>query len=175
MLPIRHLDNLGQLLAKGVICYRWLPAVWKADLSDKKRMSSKMCLCQYFCMDASPGRKQKKKKLDCNYTRMSRAILNKSWKQCPTKQQMYDHLPSISKNIQLRRTSHAGHCSRIKDELLSDILLCTPTHRRDNVGTQQKLICANTGRSLEDLPGEMNDGDGWREKIRKIPALSVTW
>ncbi len=32
------------------------------------------------------------KKLDGNYTRMLRAILNKSWRQYPTKQQLYGHL-----------------------------------------------------------------------------------
>ena len=31
------------------------------------------------------------KKLDGNYTRMLRAILNKSWRQHPTKQQLYGH------------------------------------------------------------------------------------
>ena len=36
-------------------------------------------------------------KLDNNYTRMLRAILNKSWKQHPTKQQLSDHLNSSRK------------------------------------------------------------------------------
>ena len=44
------------------------------------------------------------KKLDGNYTRMLQAILNKTWWQHPTKQQMYGHLPSIMKTIQIRRT-----------------------------------------------------------------------
>ena len=50
------------------------------------------------------------KRLDGNCTRMLRAILNKSWKQHPTKQQLYCHLPPISKTIQIRWTRHAGHC-----------------------------------------------------------------
>ena len=37
------------------------------------------------------------KKLDGNYTRRLRAILNKSWRQHPTKQQMYSHLPPSQK------------------------------------------------------------------------------
>ena len=37
------------------------------------------------------------KKLDGNYTRMLRAILNKSWRPHPTKQQLYAHLPPIMK------------------------------------------------------------------------------
>ena len=32
------------------------------------------------------------KKLDGNYTRMLRAILNKSWRYHPTNQQLYGHL-----------------------------------------------------------------------------------
>ena len=41
-------------------------------------------------------------------TRMLQAVLNKSWKQHPTKQQIYGHLPPISKTIPTRRTRHAG-------------------------------------------------------------------
>ena len=38
---------------------------------------------------------------------MLRAVLNKSWKQYPTKQQLYDPLPSILHAIQVRRERHA--------------------------------------------------------------------
>ena len=62
--------------------------------------------------------KRMEKKLDGNYTRMLRAILNKSCRQHPTKPQLYDHLPPITKTIQARRTRHAGHCWRNKDELI---------------------------------------------------------
>ena len=57
---------------------------------------------------------------------MSRALLNKSWRQHPTKHQLYGHLPPIMKTIQVRRTRHAGHCWRSRDELISDVLLWTP-------------------------------------------------
>ena len=39
-----------------------------------------------------------------------RAILNKSWKQHPTKQQLYSHQPLITKTIKIRRARQAGHC-----------------------------------------------------------------
>ena len=48
--------------------------------------------------------KRLEKKLDGNYTRMLRAILNNSWRQHPTKHQLYGHLPPITKTIQVRRT-----------------------------------------------------------------------
>ena len=74
--------------------------------------------------------KRLEKKLDGNYTRMLRAILNKSWRQHPTRHQLYGHLPPITKTIQVRWTKHAGHCWRSRDELIRDVLLWTPTHGR---------------------------------------------
>ena len=70
--------------------------------------------------------KRLERRLDGNYTRMLRTVLNKSWRQHPTRLQLYGHLPPITKTIQVRRTRHAGHCWRSKDELISDVLLWTP-------------------------------------------------
>ena len=70
------------------------------------------------------------KKLDGNYTRILRAILNKSWRQHPTKHQLYGHLPPITKTIQIRRTRHAGHCWK------SDVLLWTPYLAEQNQDDQ---------------------------------------
>ena len=78
--------------------------------------------------------KRLEKKLDSNYTRMLRAILNKSWRQHSTRHQLYGHLPPITKTIQVRRTRHAGHCWGSRDELISDVLLWTPTHGRAKAG-----------------------------------------
>ena len=47
--------------------------------------------------------------LDGNYTRMLRAILNKSMRQHPTRYQKYGHLTPITKAIFVRRIRHAGH------------------------------------------------------------------
>ena len=87
----------------------------------------------YGCTTWTPT-KRLEKKLDGNYTRMLRAILNKSWQQHPTKYQLYGHLPPITKTIQARRTRHAGHCSRSRDELISDVLQWTPTYGRAKAG-----------------------------------------
>ena len=91
--------------------------------------------------------KSMEKKLDGNYTRMLREILNQSWRQHPTKQQLYGHRPPITKTIQVRRTRHAGHCWRSKDELVSDILLWTPAHGRTKAGrparTYIQQLCAD--------------------------------
>ena len=54
--------------------------------------------------------KYTEKKLKANHTRMLFDILNISEKENLSKQQLYSHLPPISKTIQVRRTGHAGHC-----------------------------------------------------------------
>ena len=52
--------------------------------------------------------------------------VNKSWRQHLTRYQLYGHLPHITKTIQVRRTRHAGHCWRSRDELISYVLLWDP-------------------------------------------------
>ena len=110
---------------------------------------------------------------------MLRVILNKSWRQHPTRHQLYGHLPPITKTIQVRRTRHAGHCWRSKDELISDVLLWTPTYGRAKAGrparTYIQQLCEDTGCSPEDLPEAMNDREKWRERVRDIRATSTTW
>ena len=78
--------------------------------------------------------KRLEKKLNGNYTRMLRAILNKSWRQHPTRHKLYGHLPPITKTIQVRRIRHTGHCWRRRDELISDVLLWTPTYGQAKAG-----------------------------------------
>ena len=58
----------------------------------------------------------------------------KSWRQHPTKQQLYGNLPPVTKTIKIRRTRHAGYCWRSRDELVSDVLLWTPPQGRAKAG-----------------------------------------
>ena len=123
--------------------------------------------------------KRLEKKLDGNYTRMLRAILNKSWQQHPTRHQLYGHLPPITKTIQVRRTRHAGHCWRSRDELIRDVFLWIPTHGRSKAGrparTYIQQLCEDTGCFPEDLPRAMNDREEWRERVIDIRATSAIW
>ena len=118
------------------------------------------------------------KKLDGNYTRMLRAISNKSGRQHPTKQKLYSHLPPITKTTKVWQTRHAGHCWRSRDELISDVLRWTPSHGRVKAGqparTYIQQLCEDTGCSPEDLPEAMNDREEWRERVRDICAGGMT-
>ena len=131
-------------------------------------------------MDALHGRWLNgwKKKLEDNYTRMLRAILNTSWRQYPTKQQLYGHLPPITKSIKVRRTRHTERCWRIRDELISDFLQWTPSHGQAKAGrlarTYIQQLCEDTGYSPEDLLEAMNDRKEWGERARDIRAGGTT-
>ena len=125
-------------------------------------------MCLYTCITWTLT-KRLEKKLDGNYTRMLRAILNKSWQQHPTRHQLYGHLPPITKIIQVRRTRHTGHCWRSRDELISDVLLWTLSYSRAKAGrlarTYIQQLCEDTGCSPEDRPETMNDREKWRERV----------
>ena len=69
-------------------------------------------------------------------------MLNWIWQQHPTRHQLYGHLPPITKTIQARRTRHAGHCWRSKDEFVSDVLLWTPHMAKQKQDDQLKHTCS---------------------------------
>ena len=90
--------------------------------------------------------KRLEKWLDGNYTRMLRAILNRSRRQHPTRQQLYAHLSPITKTIQNRWTRHAGHCWRSRDELISDVHLWTLHMAEQKQGDQIEPTYSNSVR-----------------------------
>ena len=119
--------DIDTQLTKAWTANHRLSIIWKSDLTDKMKSTFFQAavvpiLLLYGCTTWTLT-KWLEKKLDDNYTRMLRAILNKSWRQHPTRPQLYGHLLPIRKIIQARRTRHIGHCWRSKDELISDILL----------------------------------------------------
>ena len=169
-------------LAKAWTAINRLSIIWKSDLTDKMKRSffqaAVTSILLYGCTTWTLT-KRLEKKLDGNYTRMLRAILNKSWQQHPTRHQLYGHQPPITKTIQVRRARHAGHCWRSRDELIRDVLLWTPTHGRARAGrparTYIQQLCEDTGCCPEDLPRAMNDREEWRERVRDIRATSAIW
>ena len=123
--------------------------------------------------------KRMERKLDGNCARMLWVVLNKSWGQHPTKQQLYRHLPPISKTIQTRRARHTVYCWRCKGELISDVLLWTPSHGWTRFGrparTYLQQFCTDTGCSMEDLPRPMDNKGECLERVREIRASGTPW
>ena len=98
-------------LTKAWTAINRLSIIWKSNLGDKMTRSSFQAaivsVLLYGCTTWTLT-KRLEKELDGNYTRMLRAILNKSGQQHPTRRQLYGHLPPVTKTIQARRTRHAG-------------------------------------------------------------------
>ena len=129
--------DIDTRLAKAWTAADSLSVIWKSDLTDKMKRSffqaAVVSILLYGCTTWTLTKRVEKKLYD-NYTRMLRAILNKSWRQHSTKQQLYGHLPPITETIKVRRTRHAGHCWRSRDELISDALLRTSSLGREKAG-----------------------------------------
>ena len=97
--------DIDTTLTKAWTANNRLSIIWKSDLTDKMKRSffqaAVASILLYGCTIWTLT-KRLEKKLDGNYTRMLRPILNKSWRQHPTRYQLYGHLPPITKTIQVR-------------------------------------------------------------------------
>ena len=185
-------NNINTRLAKTWTAYDRPSVIWKSDLTDKIRHSffqaAVVLILLYGCTTWTLI-KRLEKKLDGNYARMLRVILNKSWRQHPTKQQPYGYLPLITKTIQVKRTRHAGHNWRCKDELISNILLWTHSHGRTKsrrpARTYIQQLCADTNIALKTSRGRWtmetggNRGSGrsdlevWYDDYNIIVCVSI--
>ena len=136
--------------------YESLSVIWKSDLTDKIKRSlfqaAFVSILLYGCTTWTLA-KRMEEKLVSNYTRMLQAILNKSWRAHPTKQQLYGHLPSITKTIKVRRTRHAGYCWRCRDELITDVLQWTSSHGRAKVERQARTYIQQLFADMGCTPG----------------------
>ena len=96
---------------------------------------------------------------------MLNAVLNKSWKQHPTKQQLYGYLPLTSQTIQVRKARHAGEVRTNSKQHMD-----TPV-----LANQQKLTFINSVQTTDDLPRAMADRDGWWERVKGICSVGTPW
>ena len=174
--------DIDTQLTKAWTAIDKLSIILTSDLTDKMKRSffqaAVVSTLLYGCTTWTLT-KQLEKKIDGNYTKILRAILNKSWRQHPTKNQLCGHLPPNTKTIQVRRTRHAGHCWRNRNELISDVQLWTPSYGWTKAGrparTYIQQLCEDTGCSPEDLPEVMHVREEWRDRARNIRAGVMTW
>ena len=163
--------DIDKRLTKAWTAIDKLSITSKSDLTDEMKrrffQAAVVSILLYECTIWTLS-KRMEKKFDSNYKRMLRAILNKSWRQHPTKHQLYGHLLPIKKTIKVRQTRHAGHCWRSRDELISNVLLWTPSYGRAKAGwparTYIQQLCVDMGCGPEDFPEAMNDREEWRER-----------
>ena len=100
-------------------------------------------------------------------------MLNKTWKQHPTKQQLYSHRHLIFKTIQSDEQNTRDTAGEV-----SGVLLETSSHGRAGVvrpaRTDLQQLCTETGCSLEDLPNAIDERDKWRGRVWEIHAYGTT-
>ena len=93
--------DIDTRLTKAWTAIDRLSIIWKSDLTDKMKRSffqaAVVSILLYGCTTWTLT-KRRERKLDGNYTRMLRAVLNKSWRQHPTRHQLYGHSPPHHEN-----------------------------------------------------------------------------
>ena len=144
------LKGINTCLVKVWTAIDKLSIIWKSDLSNKIGFLLS-CGCDDITiwmhhMDANKMYRE-------NYTRLLRAILNKSRKQHLTKQQLYWHLPPISKTIQARWTRHVEHYWRSKNKIVT--FFYGPLHMDVSVlADLQELIYISSVRTQDERERE---------------------
>ena len=83
--------DIDTRLTKAWTAINRLSVIWKSDLTNKMKRSFFQAAIVSILLHGCTTTKRLEKKLDSKYTRMLRAILNRSWRQHSTKQQLYSH------------------------------------------------------------------------------------
>ena len=164
-------------IAKAWSALNRLRTIWKSSLPDNTKRNFFRAVVESVLIYGSTAgtlTKHLEDKLDGTYTRMLRAILNKSWKQHPTNDQLYGDIPKVSDIIREWRTRFAGHCWRSKNELASNLLLWIPKHGYSQVGRPCKSyisqLAVDTRMQIEDLKNAMEDQNVWRQRVNMVQA-----
>ena len=116
-------------LAKVWISIDSLSIIWVSNLSDKIKWdffkAVAVSVLLYRCTIWTLTKRAEESKIGTTQECCERFWKN-SWEQHPTKQQVFGHLPPISKMILVKRTQHAEHCWKIKDELIREGFFIDP-------------------------------------------------
>ena len=102
-------------------------------------------------------------------------VENLSWKQHPTKQQIYNNLPPVSQVIKRRRVQFAGHCFRASKEVVSPFILWKPKSegKKSHKLTYPDVIANDTGIRMSELGTAMEDREVWGGLVGSILSTVV--
>ena len=131
-------NDIKMWQAKAWTAIDRLSVIWKSDLSDKIKCSffSKQRSCQYCCMDAQHGRWQNvwRKSLTAIAQECCELYGTISSGSTPQSSSCTDTYNWSRKPSKLNEQDMGGYCWRSKGELISDVLLHSPSHGRTRVG-----------------------------------------
>ena len=80
-----------------------------------------------------------------------------------TNRELYNNIPRITSSIREQRRRFAGHCWRSTNELVSDMLLCTPKHGQRSRGRPAKTF---VDQMVEDTECEVEELINLMEKYK---------
>ena len=154
-----------------------LNKIWKSHLNKNIKLHIFKTIIEPILLYGSKTWTLSKKmedRLDGTYTRLLMRVQNISWKSHPTKKQIYGDLPSISSILKARRVQFAGHCFRAENEIISSLLLWTPTNQtRSRKLSYPDVIARDIGIDRNDLGTVMLDREIWREHVNSIISTAV--
>ena len=117
------------------------------------------------------------KRISGNYTRMLRAIRNRSWKDHPSNKEIYSNIPDICTSIRQQILRFSGHCWRNKCELASDIILWQPTKSERKIRRPRRTyvdqLMDDTLCNVNELKTAMDDNDAWKKRVKNCRASST--
>ena len=158
-----------------------MQVIWNSNLCNKLKRDFFRAVVESILLYGSAAwtlAKAHEKMIDGTYTRMLRAILNISWRQHATTEQLYGNIPAISTLIRERCLRFSVHCFRNKGELVSELILWNPKHRHRSAGspkiTYLDVISRDTGLLPEDLKTAMMDRDVWKDQVTLARATRPT-
>ena len=97
---------------------------------------------------------------------------NLSWKNNPTKAEIYGELPPISKTVARRRAKFAGHCFRANDQVISDLLLwrlpCPSQGGETDLSQNSDILARDPGLGLNELARAMANRPLWCDIVSAI-------
>ena len=103
---------------------------------------------------------------------MLRAVLNVSRKDHPTNIELYGQLNPLTEVVRERRLRFVGHSFRSNNELVSKLLLWSPTHGLRKPGRPHRnyinQLVADTDLSISALPRMMENREEWKRIVNRI-------
>ena len=109
-------------------------------------------------------------RLDGCYTKLLRVIHGVLWKDNINNKTLYAGLPPRTTKIMERRLQFIGHCQRSDTELVSKVLLWTPTKGKRKRGRPSRNYIQQLEEDiqlkLEEAKTALLDRDTWREPVK---------
>ena len=154
----------GSLTFQGLQNLHFLERVWKAYSYMGVRHRPRRRPCRTGLMAHIPG-----------FLKVLMRVQNISWREHKTKAEIYGDIHPISSIVDGRRTRFAGHCSRAKDQIISDVIslrLPCPTRGRRPLNYID-CIASDIGHEIADMQTLMSDRDTWRGIVYSISDASA--